>query len=88
VNFAAVGVAHGLDGKVIEIQFRIGLLLPAVGGEILLEISVAVEQADSDEWEGNFAGAFEMIAGENSQAAGIDGQGFVNSEFGRKICHE
>src|SRR5436305_2013705 len=77
-----------LDGEIVKIQFRICLLLPAVGGEILLEVAVAIEQANADEGEGDFAGAFEMIAGENSQAARINGERFVDAELGREIRHE
>ena len=54
----AVGVFHRLDRQVVEIEFGIGFLLPAVGEEILLEIAVAIEETDADEGEAEFAGAF------------------------------
>jgi hypothetical protein len=81
----AVGVFHRLDRQVVKIQLGIRFLLPAVGGEILLEISVAIEQPDADQRHAQFAGALEMIAGEDSQAAGIDRQRFVQAELGGEI---
>jgi len=68
VNFAAVGVAHGLDGEVIKIQ--LGIRPPAanrrrrdIAGNIRCDRAGRRRRG-----EGKLPLAlFEMIAGENSQ---------------------
>ena len=68
----------GVNGVVI---FR----LPVVGVDRLLEITLAVEQADADETETEVAGGFRVITGQNAEAAGGNWQRFVKAELGGKI---
>ena len=51
----------------------------------MAEISFAVQQADADERQAEFAGAFQMVAGQDAQAAGIHWDAFVDTELGGEI---
>ncbi len=44
-----------------------------------------VEEADADQREQGVAGGFEMIAGEDAEAAGINGEAIEESVLHRKI---
>jgi len=68
-----------------DVGFEVFFLLPAVTIEALAKISLAVEQADADEGNGEIGGALNVISGKNAEATGIDGKGFVDSEFGGEI---
>ena len=59
--------------------------LVAVRGEILTEVSVAVQQADGDERDSEIGGRLEMVAGEHSESAGILGQRLGQTELGREV---
>ena len=87
VHGRAVGVAHRLDRQVVEVQLRVRLLLPAVGGEVLLEVAVAIQQPDADQRHAQFAGALQVIPGQNPQTAGVDRQRLVQPELGREVRH-
>lgn len=66
-----MGVEHGVV-----------LLLPAVAGQALAEVAVAVEQADPDERHAEVAGGLEVVSGEDAEAAGVLGQGGGDPELG------
>ena len=51
----------------------------------LLKITFAVKQADADEAEAEVAGGFRVVAGQDAEAAGGNGQRFVKAELGGKI---
>ena len=71
--------------QVEEVVFRIAFLLPAVDVEVLAEVALAVHQADADERQAEVAGALEMIAGQDAEAAGIDRHALVDAELGREV---
>ena len=48
---------------------RIAFFLPPIHIERLTEVAFAVKQAHGDKWDAKVAGAFQVIAGQNSQAA-------------------
>lgn len=63
--------------KIVGIDGGIGFLLPAVGAEGLLKISLSVEKTDCDERNTQVARRFDMVAGENAESAGVDRNGLV-----------
>src|SRR3984893_15710798 len=73
--------------QLINIRLEIFFTLPAVAVETLPEISLAIKQAHADQRDAKVGGAFNVIASQYSQATGIDGQGFMDTEFRGKICH-
>ncbi len=60
-------------------------MLPALAVEPLAEVALAVKQADADQGNVQVRGALDVIAGQHAQAAGVDGDGFVQAELGREI---
>ena len=61
------------------------LVLPAVGVERLLEIPVGIRQADSHHRNAQIGRRLEVVARQDAQAAGVDRQGFMQSELGGEI---
>ncbi len=60
-------------------------MLVAVDVEMLAEIALGVEQADGDQRDSQAAGALDVVAGQDAEAAGINRHRFVDAELGRKI---
>ncbi len=69
----------------MEILVQADRFLHAVLVDLLIEISVSIEQADGDEIEVEVAGGFAMIAGENAETAGVIRDRFVKAELGGEI---
>ena len=80
-----VRVFDGGEGKRIEIVDRVAFLLPAVGIEQLTEVALLVQQAQADQRIVLVARRFQMIAGKNAQAAGIDRQALRETILCREI---
>ena len=81
----AVAADGRLHGQLVHVGLEILFLLPAVDVEALAEVSLAVEEADADERNVEVGGALDVVAGEHAEAAGVDGQRFVQAEFGREV---
>lgn len=71
---------HGFNGQVLEIRIGVdgGLATFAVDG--LEEIPLAVEQAHGNERQTHVARGLAVVAGQNAEATGIDGQALVEAE--------
>ena len=81
-------VADGrLHRLLVDVRLEIFFLLPAVLIKPLAEISLAVKQADADQWNIEVGRALDVIAGQDAQSAGIDRNRFVQAEFSREIRH-
>ena len=84
-----IGLAVGPDGRldrqqvgvVVEVRF----LLPAVGVERLAEVALGIKQADADQRDAQVAGALEVVAGQDAEAARVDRQALVEAELGREV---
>ena len=50
-----------------------------------MEVALAVEEADADEGQPEVAGRLAVVAGQDAEAAGIDGQAFVEAELGAEV---
>ena len=85
LNRLAVRADRRFHRKLIHVILDVLFLLPTFGVEALAEISLAVEQADSDERNIEVGCALDVIAGQNSEAAGINWNRFVQAELRRKI---
>ena len=75
----------GLHGQLIDVGLQIFLALPTALIESLEEVSLAIKQSNADEGNVEVGGALDVVSSENAQAAGIDGQRFVQAELGGKI---
>ena len=67
----AVGLAQQRDRQPVRVEHRVGLLLPALAGQRLLEVAVPVEQADADDRDAEVAGRLEVVTGQDAEAAGV-----------------
>src|ERR1039458_2633611 len=82
---AAILSEQWLDGQARKIIRRIEMLLPPVGLNLLLEVTMLVKRADADKRDPEVARGLAVIAGKHAEAAGINAQAFVKAEFGREI---
>ena len=74
-------------GQLADVGLKILFPLPAVPIQPLAEISLAVEKPHAHQRNIEVRGALDVIAGKDSQAAGIDGDRFVQAEFGGEVSH-
>ncbi len=68
--------------KIVDL---VKILLPAVHVQVLLEIAKLVEQADAVEFEVQVAGRLDVVARQDAQAAGINGQRVAQAVFRGKV---
>jgi hypothetical protein len=78
-------IAGRLHRHVFDFRVEIFFSLIAFGIEMLLEIALIVKQPDGYQRDAQSAGAFDVVARQDAQAAGVDRHRFVDAEFGRKI---
>ena len=84
-ELAPVAVERGFRRHLAEVELLVDRLLPAVGVDLLPEIALRIEEAHADEGQPQIAGLLAVISGQDAQAAGIDGQRFVQPELGREV---
>ena len=91
LNFDDDGFAILADGRLhgalIDVGLEVLFTLPAILVEALQEVALAIEQADADEGNIEVGGALDVVAGEDAEAAGVDGQRLVQPELGGEIGH-
>ena len=83
----AVFVAHRRHRHFGVLLWRVVVYLVAVQRDRLLEIAVAVQQADAQHVHVAIAGFFEVVAGEYAQAAGVQAHRSVQPKFHAEIRH-
>src|SRR3569832_1913881 len=88
VQLLTVAVVRGLHRQLIEIGGRVVGDLFAVAVEGLREITLAIEHAHGDERNAEVARRLAVIAREDAEAAGVDGQTLVQAEFRAEIGDE
>ena len=84
-DLLAVDADGGLHRQIFDPRVHVFFLLEAAAIELLLEIALVVEQTNRHERHGEAACAFDMVAGKNAEAAGVDRDGFVNAELGGEV---
>src|SRR5690606_3872643 len=60
-----------------RVEGGVGFLLPAAPIEMLAEVAVAEEQPDGREGDAEVRGGLRVVAREDAEAAGIDGEALV-----------
>src|SRR5271168_467412 len=81
----AVCADGGLHGKLVDVGREVLFALPAGVVEALQEVSLAIEEADADERDVQIGCALDMVAGEDAEASGVDGEGLVQAELGGEV---
>ena len=74
-------------GHAVGIEIGVALLLPALDVEDLPEVPVLVEEADADERDAEIGRRLEMVAGEDTETAGVLGERLGDAELGREVGH-
>ena len=81
----AVGRQRRLDGGVRPVEPLVALLLPAFGGNVLVEVALRVHEPDADERHAEVAGLLAVIAGQHAETARVNRQRLVQRELGREV---
>ena len=81
----AVGVAEWSDGELAGIVEGIELDLLARRAEGLPEVALLPEQTDADQRHAQVAGRLEEVAGQDAQAAAVDGEGLAQAELHAEV---
>ncbi len=81
----AVVLAQQAQGQAVGVEDRVGLLLPAVAVEALLEVAGLVEEADADDRDAEVGGGLEVVAGEDAETAGVLRQHLGDAELGAEV---
>ena len=56
--------------------------------DALLEVTAAVEEPDADERQPELGRALQVVAGEDTEAAGVDRQALLDAEFHAEVRDE
>ena len=75
-----------IEGQRVRVEVGEPLLLPAVDGQRLAEVAVAVEQADRHEGHTEVGSGLEVVPGEDPQAARVLRDGLGDPELGREVA--
>ena len=81
----AVSLAQQRQGQAVGVEDGVGLLLPAVAVEALLEVAGLVEQADADDRDAEVGGRLQVVAGEDAEAAGVLRQHLGDAELRAEV---
>lgn len=71
--------------QTVRVEGRIAFGLPAVGSQRLAEVARAVEQSDTDQRQSQVGGSLEVVAGQDSEPAGVVRQHLGDTELHREI---
>ena len=85
MNFVAIGVKQRTDGQIFRIGAEVMRELVTVAVNGLMKIAVTIKQADSDKRNAEVTGGLAMIAGENTESAGINRKAFMETKLGAEI---
>ena len=61
------------------------MLLVPVGVDGLPEVPASIEEADADHGKGHVRGGLHVIAGQDPEASGVEGEALVPAELGAEI---
>src|SRR5437879_1619983 len=81
------GRLHEFDRDGRGVGRRVALLLIACRVDMLLEVSLAVEEPDTDEGQAEIARRLEVIPGKHAEAPRIKWKAFMYAELRAKIGH-
>ncbi len=79
------GLTQQGERQLVGVEDRVGLLLPALAGQRLLEVAALVEQAHADERHAEVRGGLQVVAGEDAEAAGVLREHGGDAELRREV---
>ena len=68
-----------------EVEPLVPVLLPAIHGQVLIEIAPGIHEPDAHQRQAQIRGRLQVVAGEHAQAAGVDRDRVVEPELGAEI---
>ena len=74
--------------QIIEIGIGVTRDLLSVGVNRLRKITLPIQQTHCHKWQTHIARGFAMIAGQDTETAGVNRETFVKTELKTKIRHE
>jgi hypothetical protein len=83
----AVRPGDGREGSDRGIELLVGVLLPAIQADALIEIPLGIKETDRDERYAEIGGGLAVISGEHAQPAGVDRHGVVETELRAEVGH-
>jgi hypothetical protein len=83
---SAVGRGEQPQRQALRVQRRVVLLLPAVQGQRLAEVTGPVEQPDADQRHAEVGRRLEVVAGQHAEAAGVVRQHLAHAELHREVA--
>jgi hypothetical protein len=81
----AVRLAQERQRQVVRVDERVGLVLPALAGQRLLEVAGAVQQPDADDRHAEVGRGLQVVAGEDAEAARVLGQHVGDAVLGGEV---
>ncbi len=87
-NFPVVRVGCGQNRECIEVTGGIAFLLPAIGIQILPKVAVLIQKRHADERKVEVARRFQVVAGEDAEAAGINRKALGQTVFRGEVGDE
>ena len=81
----AVDLAQQRERELVGVDDRVPLLLPALAGQRLTEVPVAVEQAHADDRHAEVARGLQVVAGQDPEPAGVLRQHRGDAELRREV---
>ena len=81
----AVGADGRFNRRVGPVHANVDFLLPPFRRHRLVEVALRIHEADADERNPEVARFLAVIAGEHTEAAGVNRQRLVEREFGREV---
>ncbi len=81
----ALGGDHRPDRGVVPVQEFVGLLLPALGRDALVEVALGIHEAHADERHPEVAGLLAEVTGQDAETAGVDRQRLMQRELGGEV---
>jgi len=83
----AVRLAEHAQRQTVRVDERVGLDLPAVPRQRLVEVPGAVHQADTDDRDAEVGGALQVVAGQDAEATGVLRQHRGDAELRGEVGH-
>ena len=84
-DFVAVGVASAHHRQIVDLGDGIVFVLPAGTVEHLPEVALPIEQPHRHQRQFEVARGFQVVAGEDAEAARKDADALVDAEFEREV---
>ena len=79
---AGAGATHR---QLRRIEIRLGMLLVAIGVDLLAEVAPAIEEADAHERNRGIRCGLAVVAGQDAEAARVELHRFVDAELGAEV---